>query len=112
MPHVVAMVLANRFGRVLAIYDAGPQEAVVSPDVIDFDGRRTSPIDMRRAILERLGNNNVLVGFYVAWTLTAPSLPLPACRVVNLGAEEAYQLFCFKVSNAFPVWKTICGAPH
>ena len=101
------MVLANGFGRVLAIFDSGPQEAVVPPGVIDFDCRRTSAIDMRRAILERLGNNNVLVGFHVAWTLTALSLPLTACRVVDLGVEEAYQLFCFKVSNAFPVWKTL-----
>ena len=58
---------------------------------------------MRRAILERLGNNNMLVGFHVALTLSALSLPLPACCVVDLGAEEAYQLFCFKVSDAFPV---------
>ena len=63
---------------------------------------------MRRTFLQRLGNRNVLVDFHVAWTLTALSLPLPACRVVNLGAEEAYQLFCFKVSDAFPVWKTLC----
>ena len=62
---------------------------------------------MRRAILERLGNFNVLVGFHVAWTLTALSLPLPACRVVDLGAEEIYQLFCFKFSDVFPKWKTL-----
>ena len=75
--------------------------------MIDFGGQRTLANDMRRAILEHLGNNNVLVGFHVAWTLTALSLLLPACRVVDLGAEEAYQLFCFKVSDAFPVWKTL-----
>ena len=49
----------------------------------------------------------MLVGFHVAWTLTALSLPLPACRVVDLGADEAYQLFCFKVSDVFPGWKTL-----
>ena len=107
MPHVMAMVLANKFGRVLTIFDSCPQEAVVPFGVIDFDSRRTSAIDMRRAILALLGNNNVLVGFHVAWTLTAFNLPLPACRVVDLGAEEAYQLFCFKVSSAFPVWRTL-----
>ena len=103
MPHVMSMVLANGFGRVLAVFDRGPQEAVVPPGVIDFGGQRTSTNDMRQAILEHLGNNNVLVGFHVAWTLIALNLPLPACRVVDLGAEEAYQLFCFKVSDAFPV---------
>ena len=33
---------------------------------------------MLRAILERLGNNNVLVGFHVAWTLSVRSLRLSA----------------------------------
>ena len=97
MPHVMSIVLANCFGRVLVVFDNSFQEAIVPPCVIDLDGRRNSANDMRRAILERLGNSNVLVGFNVAWALTALSLPLPACRVVNLGAEEAYQLFCFKV---------------
>ena len=55
--------------------------------------------------MKRLGNNNVLVGFHAAWTLTALSLPRSAC--VDLGAQEAYQLFCFKVTDAFPVWKTL-----
>ena len=57
---------------------------------------------MSRAILESLGSNNVLVGFNVAWTFTTLSLPLPACRVVVVGADEAYQPLCFKVSNALP----------
>ena len=90
MLHVMSMVLANGFTRVLAVFGSGPQEAVVSPGVIDFVGQRTSASDIRRAILERLGNNNVLVNFHVDWTLTALSLPLPACRVKDLGAEEAY----------------------
>ena len=107
MLHVMLMVFANRFGRVLTIFDSGPQEAVVPPGVIDFGGQRTSVAEMRRAILKRLGDNNVLVGFHAAWTLMALSLPLPGCRVVDLGAEEAYNLFCFKVSDAFPVWKTL-----
>ena len=107
MHHVMSMVLANGFGRVLAVFDSGPQEAVVPPGVIDFGGQRTSANEMRRAILERLGNNNVLEGFHVAWTLTALSLPLPVCRLVDIGAEETYQLLCFKVSDAFPVWKTL-----
>ena len=66
MPHVMPMVLANGFRRVLAVFDSGLQEAVVPPGVIDFGGQRTSANDMRRAILERIGNNNVLVGFHVA----------------------------------------------
>ena len=107
MPHVMSMVLANGLGLVIAAFDSGSQDAVVPSGEINLVGQRTSANDMHRAILERLGNNNVLVGFHVAWTLTALSLPLTACRVLDLGAEKAYQLFCFKVSDAFPGWKTL-----
>ena len=33
MPRVMSMVLANGFGRVLTVFDSGPQEAVVPPRV-------------------------------------------------------------------------------
>lgn len=89
MLHVMLMVFANEFERIRAVFDSGPQEAVMPPGMIDFDGRQTSAIDMRRDILERFGNNNVLVTFQVAWTLTALSLSLIGCRVVDFGAEEA-----------------------
>ena len=58
--------------------------------VIDFNGRRTLAIDVRRAILKRFGYNNVLVGCHVACTLSALRLPLPVCRVVGLGAKTTY----------------------
>ena len=41
MPHVMSMVLANGSGRVLAVFDSGPQEVVVPPGVIDYGGQRT-----------------------------------------------------------------------
>ena len=66
MPHVMSMVLANGFGRVFVVFDSDPREAVVPPGVIDFGGQRTSINDMRQAILECLGKNNVPVGFHVA----------------------------------------------
>ena len=37
MLHVMSMVLANRFKRVLAVFDSGPQEAVAPANVIDFE---------------------------------------------------------------------------
>lgn len=45
---------------------------------------------MRRCVLEHLGNSNVIVGFYAALTFTALLLVLPACRLVDLGADKAY----------------------
>ena len=102
MPNVMSMVLANGFGRVLAVFYSSFEKAVVPFGVIDFGGKRTSANDMRRAILERLGNNNVLVGYHVAWNFTALSLLILACRVVDIDAKEAYQLFCFTGSDVFP----------
>lgn len=37
--------------------------------------------------------------------LTALFLVPPACRVVDLGAEQAYQLLCFKMVSDFQSWK-------
>ena len=88
MPHVMSLFFANGFWRFLAIFDTGPQEAVVSPGVIDFDGQRNSAAEMRRAILERNGNNNVLVGFHAARSVTAFSLPLLACCVWTLARKR------------------------
>lgn len=66
MPYVMSMVLADGFGRVLFIFESGVQKSVVMPGVIDFGGKRSSANDMRRAILKRLGDNNMLVNFFVA----------------------------------------------
>ena len=44
--------------------------------LLDYGSKRTSTVDMRKFILEHLGNNNVLVGFYLAWTLTALSMSI------------------------------------
>ena len=86
MPHVMTLVLANYYGRLLAVYDSGPQDgATVYPGVVYFDGTRSKAAEMRRHILEQIGNINYLVGFHLAWTLTALSLALPASRVLDLG---------------------------
>ena len=106
-PYVISLVLANKFGRVLTVFDSGPQEAVMPAGVIDHEGRHATIDEMRQAILKCLGNNNALVGFHLGWTLTALNLSLPACRVVDLGTEEAYQLLCFKMASNSPVWKTL-----
>ena len=72
MPHVMTLVLANGYGRVLAVYDSGPQDGATGPPgVMDFGGTRTTAAEKRRHILERLANNKYLVGFHLAWTLTA-----------------------------------------
>ena len=61
------LVLANGYASVLAVYDSGPQNvAIVPPGVVDFGGTRTTAAQIRRHILERLGDNNYLVGFHLA----------------------------------------------
>ena len=106
-PYVISLVLTNGFGRVLAIFDSGLQEAVMPAGVIDHEGRYATIDEMRLAILNRLRNNNALVDFYLGWTLTAINLSLPACRVVDFGAEKACQLHCFKMASNSSVWKTL-----
>lgn len=71
MPHVT-LLLSKGFGRFFAVLDKGPQdEAAVSPGVFDEGDLRTSAAEMCRCVLEHLDNNNFVVGFYAAWTLTA-----------------------------------------
>lgn len=57
---------------------------------------------MRLCVLEHFDNNNVIVKFHAALTLTAVSLVLPACRVVDIAEEEAYQRLCLKMAADFP----------
>ena len=59
---------------------------------------------MRRAILGRLGTNNVLVGFHAGWMLTAIGLALPASRVVDLGTEEVFQDWCGRLALPRASW--------
>lgn len=91
MPHVMTLLLAHGVGRVFAVFDNGPEEkTLVPPKVIDYGGRRTSAAEIRSCVPEQLGNNIVVVKFHAAWILTALFLALPACRVVNPSAKEAY----------------------
>lgn len=46
----------------------------------------------------------MVVGFHEAWTFTALSLGLIACRVVDLGAEEAYQQLFFTMDADYFSW--------
>lgn len=45
-----------------------------------------------------LNNNNVVVGLHVKVTLTVLLLALPAFRVIDLGAEKAFEKLCFKLA--------------
>lgn len=49
---------------------------------------------LRLRVLRLMGSNNLLVGFYIAWVLTALQHPLPASRLVELKVETSYQLLC------------------
>ena len=75
------------------------------PGVFDYGGKRTSTANMRKFILEHLGNNNVLVGFHLAWTLTAIRLTIPASRAVDLWSEPVFQELCCRMAGDLPAWK-------
>ena len=104
-PHVMTLILANGYGRPIAICDSGPQNAIMPAGVIDYNGRRTTQAEMRRLLLHYLAANNVLVGFHVGWTLAALELVLPATRVVDLGTEDAFQVWCRHMAAQLPGWK-------
>ena len=92
LPFVATVLLANGFGRVLAVFDSGFQDgAALPPGVGDYGGKRTSAAEIRKFIFEHPSNNNVLVGVHLARTLTALSLSIPASRAVDLGSETVFQ---------------------
>lgn len=90
MPHVMTFLLANGLGRVLAVFDSSPQDGAAVPPGDQL--RQSTNLGGRNAFLYfgAPRHQQVLVKFHVGWTLTALSLVLPACRVVDLGADEAY----------------------
>ena len=66
MPYVQTLLLTNKFNNLLALHDAGPVADETPPaGSIDYGGTHSSPEQMSRAILARLGSKNVLVGFHV-----------------------------------------------
>ena len=100
LPHVMTLVLANGYGRILAVFDSGPQLGATMPVcVMDFGGVRTTAAEMRQHLLRYLSDTNYLVGFHLGWTLTALSVALPASRVVDIGTEDSYQTLCIAMAS-------------
>ena len=86
----MTLLLANGFGRHLAVLNSGPQAKNAYPHgQTDHGGERTSEADIRRYILKQRGYNNVLEGLQLTWTLTAFNLMLLDGWVIHLGAEHA-----------------------
>ena len=104
-PYVQTLLLANGYGNLRALFDAGPLEDASAPaGTSDYGGTRTSPAQLRRAVLERLGSINVVVGFHAGWMLTTIGLALPASRVVDLGTEELFQNWCCLLAMPRASW--------
>ena len=61
---------------------------------VEYNNKRVSDEVMRTPILIVLGCSNILVGFQVGWTLAALNLMLPGHRVVDFGADPAFQSWC------------------
>lgn len=54
---------------------------------------------MRQKVIKHFGNNNVLVGFDVGWTLAALQLPVNAERVVDLFVEPAFAALSYNLAR-------------
>lgn len=100
-PEIATLVLAYFFGRPLALfkvlgqgsYEKGPSNLQKPNGTIS----RTSVF--RHCVVKLVGSNNILVGFNVAWTLTALQFPLRASRLVEFCAETSYKLICQQLAQ-------------
>ena len=105
---ILQLVLANCYARVRAVFDVDVPEGTLKPSgYADLGGAHVNKLQMRREILERLGCNNIIVGFHIGWILTAVELMLPASRVVDLGTEESFQRFCRDLADARQEFKNV-----
>ena len=108
LPKILSLILSNGFARVHEIfYSEVPAGTRTPSGYVPLGGQKTTPLNMRREILERLGTKNVLVGFHVGWILTAIELVLPASRVIDLGIEENFQRFSQDLAGKRPGWKDV-----
>ena len=108
LPHVMTQVLANGYGRILAVFDSGHQLGATMPvGVMDFEVVCTTATEMRQHLLRYLSDTNYFVGFHLGWTLTALSLSLPASRVVDIGTEDFYQKLCIAMASRLPRWNQL-----
>ena len=103
------MLLANDFcGGGVTVFDSGPQDGAALPHgVVDYNGKQNSTNDMRKLIFEHLGNNNMLVGVHLAWTLAPLSLSIPANRAVDLGNEPVFHELCCRMAGDLVAWKDL-----
>ena len=95
----MSIVLANYYGRILAICPGAPHQG--GPDATTHVFGRPLSLDaIRIKILYYLGTQNILVGFHLGWILTSIGLCLPAHRVVELGEEPAFQGYVQNIATA------------
>jgi hypothetical protein len=105
VPHVLTLLLANGYGYLRMALASDHAGDVGRPRGYSDRGLpRVSQLEMRTALLSRLGRCNVVVGFHVSWTLTALELVLPGSRVIDLGTEECFQKFCRDLARPHPSW--------
>lgn len=91
----MTLLFSNGALGVFVVFDiCSHKVAAVLLYVIQYGGWQSSASKMRRCIFKHLNSNDVVVGFHVAQTLTALLFALFACRVVYLGAEEAFEKLC------------------
>ena len=82
-------VMANAYGHPMANLQNTVMNAIEPSGLEKFDGQTNSVANIRRLLFYYLGNNNVVVGWHVGWTVTLIGVALPVSRVVDLGREQS-----------------------
>lgn len=60
---------------------------------------------MRRFNFFYFNENNILVKFHLAWTLTALSMVLTTSRVADFGSDKALQTLCYNMARKILAFK-------
>ena len=104
-PVLVNLWLGNGYGRILMIAEGESPNVQLPFGAVEYGGKRLSADEMRAAILSMRGCANFIVGFNFGWTLAALNLVLPGHRVVDLGTEPAFQLWCRSLTVRRSGWR-------
>ena len=108
---------ANVLRRVLGVFNRVCNiDVTMLICVFYFGCTQTKVSAMGHLFIKHFHDNNVLIKFYFAWMLTALSLTLSYCRVIDFETKEAYLKLCKLMAHTvvleFTMTKTIINFLH